>query len=194
MTASRHSWPGPYTWEGLSDADHLRASEEMREIQGVYGIKQISDEAILDALREADAAGYHGGVQYGNMAAVMGWPTIRTVVVRFGSWVEARQAAGLPLNERVGTRGMRWHVSPEYCLEAVVECAVDLDHLPSYNDYVAWRRGQPESRRSTKSGSGELMEAEGRLPCGATVRQYLGGWVEVKRMVLPRLVAARESQ
>lgn len=60
-----------------------------------------SDEDLLDYLRRADDAvdGYLGGKTYRQIKEE-NWPCGRTFWSRFGSWKEAKQAAGLPARDQ----------------------------------------------------------------------------------------------
>lgn len=133
-----------------------------------------TDEQILDALREADAVGVSAGTIYGNRAAQENWPSIRCVILRFGSWNDARMLAGLPVNREAHASGKRWAIAPSDCLAALIECAEALGHVPVYSEYVEWQESHPE--RNVQTGA----VVTGKVPSGPTVRAKLLTWNRAK--------------
>lgn len=167
-------------YAAMTPEENLAESEKRSN----SGYTRWTNEEILEALRLADEAngGPIGGTDYGMRYRKFDFdaPSGRTVWMRFGSWNEAREAAGLPINtERPGTAGKRWRVPEQQVIDAVTECALDLGHLPSYSEYMEWRDAEPENRKGRKGGS-----PPGTLPCGSSARQLVGSWLEVKRRVL----------
>jgi hypothetical protein len=121
-----------------------------------------TDEQLLDSLRHvARAYGrcttetYLASYSTGTVK-----PSPRTFRMRFGSWANALDLAGLPT---VHPARYSNRFSEEMLWQNVRACADEVGRVPSVAQYGAWARLRPER------------------PCVALVRERLGGWGEVIR-------------
>lgn len=123
-------------------------------------------EDILDAIREADAAGIKTSPEYQTWASqAKDRPSFRTITSRYGSWMKVRQEAGFAPTRGGWTR----KTTNQQHLDAVVRCARELGKLPSLVEY--------RSYRITKNGSAP------DLPSDALIRTALGGWGKALELV-----------
>lgn len=98
-------------------------------------------------------------------------PTGQVFYMRFGSWLEACEAAGVQSGERVRGNYTRSWLNVD--LEAlVVEFLFSIEHDGSFGDFQSWLRERPDS------------------PSVATVRNRLGTWNEMKRNAIEQIVAS----
>jgi hypothetical protein len=86
----------------------------------------------------------------------------------FDKWTDAVAAAGLSCGTR---HAHRERLTRESCLLAVEDCAADVGHPPSYQEYEAWARAQG-------------------APSGQIIRVRWGGWMTV----IDALVARGERE
>jgi len=97
------------------------------------------------------------------------WPTHQTVMKRFGSWLEAVDAAGLDSARRFRTYSREFPA--QRCrefLDRYVQFALQSGERPSLDRYIAWAK--------TNGG-----------PSAATVRNRLGSWGDALAESLSRL-------
>lgn len=133
-----------------------------------------SNEQLLDVLRIASTkstpltvAAYNALVTQKQVEG----PTGQVFYMRFGSWLEACEAAGVQSGERV--RGNYTRAWLNVDLEAlVVEFLFSIEHDGSFGDFQSWLRERPDS------------------PSVATVRSRLGTWNEMKRNAIEQIVAS----
>ena len=123
-----------------------------------------TDDALLDALRSV--AGSEGKctqpVYYRVYLENKTLPSPRTYRMRFGSWANALDAAGLPTYH---PKPYANRIPEETMWGALVECAEEIGHIPTVAEYDAWA----------------LLSHD--RPCCSLVRERLGGWGEVLRVL-----------
>jgi len=119
------------------------------------GRHRLSDAVLVEAVRRADALGLRTAPSYASNSAKYGLPSSRTLILRFGSWNAARQAAGFSIAKR-RTYRKRW--SRDSCLAAVRELALAMGRPPTYREY-------------------ETYAAETGAPSASTVRGFFGTWM-----------------
>lgn len=124
---------------------------------------RFTNERILNHVREWVTANDMSGVAYGKAArANPGWPTLPTVIARFGSWREALRAAGFePDSARSGPR-RRWS---DERLEACV------------TEYLA----QTDDNRSQR-GLERWLKADPTRPSLSLITIRLGGWATLAKL------------
>lgn len=150
--------------------------EDARFLVTVKGSRErFSDEDIFRALRDAAALLDKplSNVRYATVAAEVGGPSVPRIMQRFGTWLNACEAAGV----RAGGQGRgnyirRW-TKPEI-LASVAEYLQSEDCEASYAGYDRWSRTAPDA------------------PSGTTVRNNLGRWADVKRAALLLLDDAKD--
>ncbi len=98
-------------------------------------------------------------------------PTSQVFYMRFGSWLEACEAAGVQSGERIRDNYTRLWLNVD--LEAlVVEFLFSIERDGSFGDFETWLRERSDS------------------PSVATVRNRLGTWNEMKRNAIDQIVAS----
>jgi DNA-binding transcriptional ArsR family regulator len=133
-----------------------------------------SNEQLLDALRIASTKSTPLTVTaYDTLVTqkqVEG-PTGQVFYTRFGSWLEACEAAGVESGERLRDSYLRGWLNAD--LEAlVVEFLFSIERDGSFGDFGSWLQERPDS------------------PSAATVRNRLGTWNEMKRKAIEQIVAS----
>jgi hypothetical protein len=144
---------------------------------------KYADVEILNCLRDAsDRTGgvltgddYEGVSRQSQLADGRQWPGKQTAILRFGSWRDALQAAGLAYNKSSGIRGKRLF-EREQCIDAVLEVARSVGRLPTHAQYDAYAR---------KMG--------GALPSSSTIRHRLGGWTDALRAAAQFMATSQED-
>jgi hypothetical protein len=140
---------------------------EARRLTRRGGSRSIfSDEELIACLREAAtvADGRLSIESYTRYAADrrLGdgrpWPSHQTALLRFGSWRAAVEEAGLPPPASAPRRLAR-RFDVERCVDAFVDVARALGHLPTAKEY-----------------GDAATSSRGRLPSLATVRHRVGSW------------------
>lgn len=139
---------------------------------------RYSDEEIIECLRTAsvELGGVLTTAEYTNYARTRRfpdgrpWPLHQTPFLRFGSWRDALQRAGLEANPASAIAGQRLFTR-EHCIDAILEVERQLDHPPTAAEYER-----------------AAVASNGILPSLATVRHRCGGWQEAL------VLAARFSQ
>lgn len=128
---------------------------------------RYSREQLIGFLRKA--ARIYGGpltmsaydeVARAQRAVEVRWPDSATFALRFGSWLSALAAAGLP-RARLGPRRNRY--TAEACVTAVARAADELGRTPSMREYDAWAKSR-----------------EG-VPAAHAVFHACGSWTAAKR-------------
>ncbi|MGY1793094.1 homing endonuclease associated repeat-containing protein [Geodermatophilus sp. SYSU D00525] len=137
---------------------------------GVRTSERFTDEAILAELRALSAA------LGGTAVSLSAWsklrrkdrtPSGRVVVERFGSWVLACEAAGIPTSRGRGSYVSQW--TDDQVLQALADFLRDgTGEHTSYN-YDRWASGRPGT------------------PSGSTLRQRFGGWNAARRTLASRV-------
>ncbi len=128
--------------------------------------KQYSDEELMGFLQGASAA--IGGVlstkaytKYARTQVTTDgrpWPTHQTHMLRFGSWRNAVQAAGLAANPSSPIAGQTLFEAG-HCIDALRAAARSLGKVPTASEYDQF-----------------AQRSRGALPSAATVRHKLGLW------------------
>lgn len=132
--------------------------------------KLYSDAELIDCLRSASATlgGVLAHVAYDEFAVDQSfsdgraWPTSQTHSLRFGSWVMALKAAGLPFNPSAGRSKLFEQTN---CIDAVRSAARALGKIPTVTEYEALAR-----------------ESMGALPSFSTVRNRCGTWANAVQL------------
>ena len=136
--------------------------------------KKWSNEQLLDVLRIASTKSTPLTVTAYNALVTqkqVEGPTGQVFYMRFGSWLEACEVAGIQSGERVRNKYTRAWLNVD--LEAlVVEFLFSIERDGSFVDFQAWLRERPDS------------------PSTATVRNRLGTWNEMKRNAIEQIVAS----
>lgn len=136
--------------------------------------KNWSNEQLLDVLRIASTKSTPLTVTaYSSLVTQkqVDGPTGQVFYMRFGSWLEACEAAGVQSGERVRSNYTRAWLDVD--LEAlVVEFLFSIERDGSFGDFQAWLQERPDS------------------PSVATVRKRLGTWNEMKRKAIEQIVAS----
>ena len=155
---------------GLSEALVRRALDELVPDFGVLarvprsGSKKYSAGDLLASLREASdtlpgiltTAGYDSFVEaHPTLLDGRPRPGKQAMMLRFGSWRDALQRAGLPANPRYGPQK---EYSEADAVAAVVECWRQTGGAPTSDEYEQWQRDHVAR------------------PSGATVRKLAGNW------------------
>lgn len=130
--------------------------------------KKYSDEELIEFLRFASAAlggvlsakGYTDYARGQKTADGRPWPTHQTHALRFGSWREAVEAAGLAANPSSPIAGQTLFEAG-HCIDALRAAARTLGRPPTADEYEEFAR-----------------TSNGALPSLATVRHRLGGWYQ----------------
>jgi len=130
---------------------------------------QFSDEAILEALKFAEAFEspvsapmYRDLVERG----LVNGPGPQTVALRFGSWKKACELAEVSYNESVRTSYERQWTENEL-LESVIEFLRNKSFGKGIQSYDEWR-----------------IETMNNAPSGAHVRKYFDTWINAKNKAL----------
>jgi hypothetical protein len=130
---------------------------------------QFSDEAILEALKFAEAFEspvsapmYRDLVERG----LVNGPGPQTVALRFGSWKKACELAEVSYNESVRTSYERQWTENEL-LESVIEFLRNKSFGKGIQSYDEWR-----------------IETMNNAPSGAHVRKYFDTWIDAKNKAL----------
>ena len=133
--------------------------------------KRYSDEELLQCVRTASQR--LGGVLTTAAYSEFGrgrtldderpWPSHQSLQLRFGSWREALQRAGLRANPPSAIAGQRIFEAG-HCIDAVRHVAREVGHSPTAAEYDRAARA-----------------SDGALPSLATVRHRLGGWLDALR-------------
>ena len=140
------------------------------------GDSRTSDEELLAALVSwAAQSSTLTGDDYSDWAKERGIPGKQTIAMRFGSWNDAMIRAGL-INEVVDRGGLRPRISDEELWASVLEFT--RQDRPSYS-FQAY----------------EEFARERDLGSGATLRNRLGTWTEVRMQIkkLLRYAADRDG-
>lgn len=130
--------------------------------------KVWSDEQILEAIRHAATYEFPITVKHFDYLRSIGEvlaPSAPLVYMRFGSWRAACEAAGVESGEPA-----RHNYESKW---------TDEDLLRFAGQFLA-----AESSDGTFGGFTKWLEQEVDRPSGATIRNRLGGWLEVKRAAL----------
>lgn len=130
---------------------------------------QFTDEAILDALKFAEAFEspvsapmYRDLVERG----LVNGPGPQTVALRFGSWKKACELAEVSYNESVRTSYEKQWTENEL-LESVIEFLLNKSFGKGIQSYDEWR-----------------IETMNNAPSGAHVRKYFDTWIDAKNKAL----------
>jgi hypothetical protein len=121
---------------------------------------------VLNCLREANAAlggvlttaAYDAYARGRTLADGRPFPTHQTEHLRFGSWREALERAGLPANASSPIAG-RLLFTDGHCIDAILEVERAQGHLPTVAEYERY-----------------AAEMSGVLPSSATIRNRFGTW------------------
>jgi hypothetical protein len=148
------------------DAEDPSYARTRKLVRSKSSCVKYTDDEILDCLREAnDALGgilasgaYDEFMRGRKMVDGRLWPTHQTGLLRFGSWREALERAGLPANASSPVAGRRVF-SIGHCIDAILEVERAVGHLPTAAEYERY-----------------ASEMGGVLPSLATVRNRFGGW------------------
>lgn len=97
-------------------------------------------------------------------------PTSQVFYNRFGSWLAACEEAGVQSGERLRDNYVRGWLNVELGA-LVVEFLFSIEHDGSLADFRTWLGERPDA------------------PSEATVRKRLGGWDDMKRNAIERIVA-----
>lgn len=153
------------------DKEHPEFARKRKAIRRRERAPKYSDLEVLSVLRAANEG--LGGIitvqEFTHFARGhklddgRPWPTHQTALLRFGSWREALEAAGLPHNQSSPISGMRLF-ERTHCIDAILEAERALGHLPTVREYDEYAR---------------LMG--GALPSVATIRHRFGLWPDALR-------------
>ncbi len=149
------------------ELSRLTKESERRARMGRGATKIYSNDEMLACLREAsDSLGgilstgaYREFARQRTFEDGRAWPGPQSIFGRFGSWVDALQAAGLAANPRSAIAGQRVF-EESHCIDAVRYVGRELGKPPTANAY-------DEMARASSGG----------LPSLATVRNRCGGWI-----------------
>jgi hypothetical protein len=140
----------------------IEARENMNE-------SQFSDEAILEALKFAEAFEspvsspmYRDLVERG----LINGPGPQTVALRFGSWKKACELAEVSYNESVRSSYEKQWTENEL-LESVIEFLLNKSFGKGIQSYDEWR-----------------IETMNNAPSGAHVRKFFDTWIDAKNKAL----------
>ena len=129
----------------------------------------FSDEAILDALRLAEAFEspisapmYRELVERG----LVNGPGPQTVALRFGTWKRACEIADVNFNESVRTSYEKQWTDDEM-LESVIEFLLNKSYGKGIQSYDEWR-----------------IETMSNAPSGAHLRKHFDTWIDTKNKAL----------
>ena len=133
--------------------------------------KRYSDEELLDCLKKASralggvltTAAYAEFIQGRSLSGGRLWPSHQALQLRFGSWREALERAGLRANASSPIAGQRIFEAA-HCVDAIRLVAREVRRAPTAAEYDDAARA---------SG--------GALPSLATVRNRCGGWLDALR-------------
>jgi transposase len=133
--------------------------------------KRYADEELLECLKIASrqlggvltTSAYSEFVRGRTLNDGRPWPSHQSLQLRFGSWREALQKAGLRANPASAIAGQRIF-GTGHCIDAVRHVAREVGHSPTAAEYEHAARA-----------------SEGGLPSLATVRHRLGGWLDALR-------------
>jgi hypothetical protein len=106
--------------------------------------RTFTDDEMLDALRmaalTAGAPSPMTGAFYDEWGSQdANRPQKLTIMLRYGGWTNAMEAAGLPANPAVRGAGQ---FTAEVCARALAECWNELGQCPTMRAYSAWQRQQ----------------------------------------------------
>lgn len=154
--------------DALRDDPSRRRVAAFRRTAKTRPKPKYSDEEIIECLRTAsvELGGVLTTAEYTNYARARRfpdgrpWPLHQTPFLRFGSWRDALQRAGLEANPPSAIAGQRLFTR-EHCIDAILEVERELGHPPTAAEY---------ERAAAASN--------GILPSLATVRHRCGGWQE----------------
>ena len=161
--AAEYDLPIPTVRAILKDA---LPAHEYRALRHKPPPKKYTDDDLIGFLRKAGAA--QDGIltiasyQRFRRKARGQYPTPQVYTNRFGSWLKALHAAGMPANVPYGWGGISFDV--EECLAAVRAVQQKLGKPPTSQEYEQCAR-----------------ESEGSLPSLTTVGKRCGGWIEALR-------------
>ncbi len=160
---------------GISDGDLRQCLQPQTtkfiwtEVRENVNESPYSDEAILDALRLAEAfespisaPAYRELVERGLVSG----PGPQTVALRFGSWKRACELAEVTYNESVRTSYERQWTESEM-LESVIDFLLNKSYGKGIQSYDEWR-----------------IETMSNAPSGAHVRKHFDTWIDTKNKAL----------
>lgn len=145
-------------------------SLERAQRLGTGAVKRYSERQLLDALMRADRLGLGTATLYDRWAAANQLPSLKTLVDRFGSWNQARKAAGVPT--RRSSRAVHHRATAERCVRAIAAAWLEFGEPPTVRRYDLARRPSD--------------------PCAATVRARCGSWTQTLA-VASELIANTEG-
>jgi hypothetical protein len=126
-----------------------------------------SDAQILNAIRNVAVNGTLTVKSYdeARSADPGSMPSVPLIISRFGKWNAAVDRAGCQPAHR--PRPYSGALTRDGALLAVEDCAAEFGRPPSLTEYEQWAK-------------------QAGAPCATRVRQLLGGWQEVTRILLGR--------
>lgn len=155
---------------GLKAADDSQPASAQRRKLGKTQ-KLYTNEELLECLKMASGqlggvlttSAYSKFIRGRTLSNGRPWPSNQSLQLRFGSWREALQQAGLRANPTSAIAGQRiFEIG--HCVDAVRHVARELGHSPTAAEYERIARA-----------------SQGGLPSVATVRHRLGGWLDALR-------------
>lgn len=114
------------------------------------------------------------------------YPSLSRITQVFGSWNNALEKAGIPVNRGGNKSGRKMIWTQEDLLDWVIACAREVTqsedpntwHSLSKRDYDAWRTGKLEP---TEKGAWNPQ-----IPSSAWLRNQIGRWVEIRTKAVQR--------
>lgn len=134
--------------------------------------QQWTDDELLAFVKRASDKRSHRGTQLSNVeySAIRAtrpareWPSVATIMLRFGTWSAALRRAGLLTKEPFERQA---HFSDSDIAEAVRACRTMIGRWPTHTEYERWQKQNKETR----------------LPNSRTLTTRFGTWPDVIQKV-----------